>query len=362
MVEPTEVKKEILDRELKEWHSLLQDYKQMQIHDFPICSTESEHKWLKNSDRHASYVTQVVKKDLDTNEQLNLRNDCFKVEKRNTELVPFWANIPTKQRYGGVWLPLEVPYRYYDVLEEWNIKDSKLTKENGEYWVHINVEKEFECFEPKGILALDLGSRWLGVGVCGNDNKPLFVGKKIRTIRGKYQYLRKRMQKKGIDGFAKDKEERKVDYYLHTSTKWIARFAEKNQLAVVVGNVSANGDMGKGRKFNRLANSMPTGKFKQYLKYKCKERGVPFEEVDEAYTTQDCSCCGSREGRPNGKQFTCSNCGLSVHADRNGAMNIKKRGQDKLNLEPMSCSGATLAWLETPEVDIKYAHNWAGDS
>lgn len=229
---------------------------------------------------------------------MNLRNDCFTVEHRDTDLVPFWARIPTKQRRGGVWIPLEVPYRYYDILEEWEIKDSKLTKEDGKFWIHINVKTEVEEYDPDGVIAFDLGSRWTAVGVCGTDNKPLFIGKEIRTIRGKYQHLRRKTQQKGVDGFAENKERRKVDYWLHTTPKWIAEYAAKNQLAVVVGDVSdVNGDTGNDRKMNRRVNTMVHHSFKEYLRYKCAERGVPFEVVDESYTTQDCSRCGHREGR-----------------------------------------------------------------
>ena len=360
MVNPTTVKEQILDAEIEQWRQLLNDYRTMQFHDFPVHHEESMHPWLKTDDRHASYVGQVIKKDLDRDEPLTLRNDAFRIERRDTDLVPYWAKIPTKQRYGGVWVPLEVPYRYYDILEEWTIKDSKLTKEDGDFYVHINVKTEVETYEPRGVIAFDPGSRWTAVGVCGTDNKPLFIGENIRAIRGKHQYLRKQTQQKGIDSFAKDKERRKVDYWLHTTTKWIAEYAEKNRLAVVVGDVSnVSGDTEKGRKMNRKVNTMVSHKFKQYLAYKCAERGVPFDEVDESYTTQDCSRCGHREGRPSTKQFECSKCGLSMHADRNGAINIKQRGLDKHNMGPLSSPGAVLARPETPETDMNYAASTA---
>nr|WP_290443176.1 zinc ribbon domain-containing protein [Acinetobacter towneri] len=34
------------------------------------------------------------------------------------------------------------------------------------------------------------------------------------------------------------------------------------------------------------------------LKYKCENAGVCYEEVNEAYTTQICSCCGSCSSSP----------------------------------------------------------------
>ncbi|OKY78649.1 MAG: IS605 OrfB-like transposable element containing RNAse H-like and Zn finger domain [Candidatus Methanohalarchaeum thermophilum] len=92
---------------------------------------------------------------------------------------------------------------------------------------------------------------------------------------------------------------------------------------------------------------MPTHKFKKYLKYKCNERGVPFVLVDKACTTQPCSRCNERVGRLNNKEFEYPNCGLKIHADRNGAINIKERGLDKLDLEPLPMLWASLTTPKT---------------
>ena len=53
------------------------------------------------------------------------------------------------------------------------------------------------------------------------------------------------------------------------------------------------------------------------LKYKCENAGVCYEEVNEAYTTQTCSCCGSRSSSPKGRaglgirEWQCRECGSS---------------------------------------------------
>jgi transposase len=72
------------------------------------------------------------------------------------------------------------------------------------------------------------------------------------------------------------------------------------------------------------------------LKYKCDDAGAWFEELNEAYSTQDCHICGTRAG-PKGLQglairrWTCPCCGTEHDRDQNAALNIKKCG---------------LAWLE----------------
>ncbi|MGB3916606.1 MAG: transposase [Thiothrix litoralis] len=60
---------------------------------------------------------------------------------------------------------------------------------------------------------------------------------------------------------------------------------------IVVGNVSSSALA----KTTMAKSVLDAGWFmlKTQLKYKAIARSVVFEEVNEAYTTQACSCCGS---------------------------------------------------------------------
>ena len=67
------------------------------------------------------------------------------------------------------------------------------------------------------------------------------------------------------------------------------------------------------------------------LKYKCDHAGNVYEEINEAYTTQACSCCGSiPASSPKGRaglvirEWVCSDCGATHDRDVNAALNIKK--------------------------------------
>jgi len=65
--------------------------------------------------------------------------------------------------------------------------------------------------------------------------------------------------------------------------------------AIFVGNVNAQG-LAK----TKLAKSVLDAgwsAFRTMLKYKSQQAGVWFEEVNEAYTTQTCSCCGTTHDR-----------------------------------------------------------------
>ena len=55
-------------------------------------------------------------------------------------------------------------------------------------------------------------------------------------------------------------------------------------------------------------------------------KGFKLTKIDPAYTSQTCSNCGSIiKSNRNGEFYTC-NCGLTIDADTNAAINILHRG------------------------------------
>src|SRR5690606_27190574 len=95
---------------------------------------------------------------------------------------------------------------------------------------------------------------------------------------------------------------------LHKASTMLVR----NNALIVVGSLSAN----KLVKTKMAKSVLDTGfsKLKTMLKYKCENASVLFEEVNEAYTTQICSCCkrissSSPKGRVDLgiREWTCQN-------------------------------------------------------
>ena len=113
------------------------------------------------------------------------------------------------------------------------------------------------------------------------------------------------------------------DFLHKASTELVRRHG-----AIFVGNVKpfaiAKTGMGK--------SSLDAGwaMFKQQLQYKAVRHGVLFADVNEAYSTQTCSQCGSIEG-PKGlkdlgiRRWTCG-CGAEHDRDVIAAKNIARRG------------------------------------
>ena len=115
--------------------------------------------------------------------------------------------------------------------------------------------------------------------------------------------------------------------FLHKASHRIVRDFDY----IAVGNVNAAG-LAK----TRLAKSVLDAgwsSFRNMLRYKAIARGAWYEEVNERFSTQVCSACGSLpEQRPKRiadlgiREWTCGDCGCVHDRDQNAASNILRVG------------------------------------
>lgn len=192
---------------------------------------------------------------------------------------------------------------------------------HGCWYINLAVDVEAaERPEGKSAVGVDLGLK---------DLAAISDGSKIEHPRW-YQRAQVRLaaaQRANKKRQAKRLHERigaqRADYLHKQSTRLVREHG-----AIFVGNVSpsaiARTRMGKS------SQDAGWSMFKQQLAYKAIRHGVLFAEVNEAYSTQTCSRCGSVEG-PKGvaglgiRGWTCS-CGAVHDRDTNAAMNILARG------------------------------------
>jgi len=78
------------------------------------------------------------------------------------------------------------------------------------------------------------------------------------------------------------------------------------------------------RKQRNRFSTWSKGLLLERLSVKLAEKGIKETIVNPAYTSQVCCKC-NHLGNRNGKEFKCSNCNLSIAADFNASINIKKR-------------------------------------
>lgn len=94
---------------------------------------------------------------------------------------------------------------------------------------------------------------------------------------------------------------------------------------VVIGDVR---DLRKrvnyGSAANQRIHQMASGGVRQMITYKAERLGMQVVLQDEAYTSQECPCCGCRN-KPRNRTYTCTGCGFRFHRDGVGTINIRRK-------------------------------------
>ena len=213
-------------------------------------------------------------------------------------------------------------------LSQYSVKTGSFVEDAcGRWYVCLVVEssKTVKTTSTKAI-GIDLGLK--DIATCSDD-----------TVISNPKFYRKYEQKLGIAQRARNKKRVRALHakigncrkdYLHKSSTMLVK---KNAL-IVVGDLSAK----KLVKTKMAKSVLDTGfsALKTMLKYKCENAGVLFEEVNERFTTQICSCCGEiTTGSPQGRAdlrirvWECE-CGSINQRDLNSAKNILALGHKRL--------------------------------
>lgn len=221
--------------------------------------------------------------------------------------------------YFGVWDSYGLSG--YEFLSASFNEDSR-----GRWYFNVAVRVEAKKSGGKAAVGIDLGLK--EAAVCSDGNR--IEGRFYRKLEQKLGVAQRAGKKDRVRAIhAKIKNQRK-DMLHKFSTALVA-----NNAAIFVGNVSS----AKLVKTKMAKSTLDAGwsALKTMLEYKSHQAGVVFEEVNEAYSTQTCSCCGvisasSPKGRAGLgiREWTCVDCGSTHDRDINAAMNILAAGHSRL--------------------------------
>ena len=169
-------------------------------------------------------------------------------------------------------------------LSKYQIKTGSFVEDaRGRWYVCLVVDSpKTEKSTATKAIGIDLGLK--DIATCSDG-----------TVISNPKFYRQYEQKLGIAQRAKNKKRVRVLHakiancrkdHLHKASTMLVK---KNAL-IVVGDLSAK----KLVKTKMAKSVLDTGfsALKTMLKYKCENAGVLFEEVNERFTTQICSCCG----------------------------------------------------------------------
>lgn len=264
-------------------------------------------------------------------QKLNWRVSNRKSPKYSLGWIPFKARALTYKngqlRFNGINIGLWDSYGLskYELLAGSFNEDSR-----GRWYVNIAVKVKIEEKRvPDGAtsIGIDLGLKTMATYSDGTEfAMPRWYRLSEQSL-GIAQRANKKRRVKAIH--ARIANQRKDAIHKETS-----RLVKKHA-AIFVGNVNA-----KALAKTSMAKSVHDAAwttFRTQLKYKAISHCVVFAEVNEAFSTQMCSCCGSiPPSSPNGRahlgirEWTCSDCGAVHNRDTNAARNILARGHARL--------------------------------
>jgi IS605 OrfB family transposase len=186
------------------------------------------------------------------------------------------------------------------------------------------VQVEVKPSEGTTSVGIDLGLK--DAATCSDGQ--VLASRWYRNAEESLAAVQRAKKKKRVKAIHAKIANRRKDAMHKLSTKLVAGNA-----AIFVGNVSSS----KLVKTRMAKSTLDAGwsMFKTMLEYKSRQAGVVFEEVNESWSTQTCSCCGSIEG-PKGleglsvRRWVCQSCGTAHDRDINAAMNIKAKGLAQL--------------------------------
>jgi IS605 OrfB family transposase len=279
---------------------------------------------------HSQTVQAISKEYVTRRRQFKKRRLAWRKSsgaRRSLGWIPVKASA-LRYRGGQLWYcgqPLSLWDSYG--LHQYELGTGSFSEDSRGRW-YLNVTVKLKMPEKNAAtrsVGIDLGLKDFAALSDGRKVEAHTFYRDLETALAVAQRARKQHRVKALH--AKIANRRK-DALHKLSTTLVREYG-----ALFIGNVN-----GAGLAKTRMAKSVLDAgwsAFRTMLQYKCADAGVWFEEVDEAYSTQTCSCCASRTG-PKGvaglgmREWQCAVCSTVHDRDINAARNILATGLVKV--------------------------------
>ena len=196
-------------------------------------------------------------------------------------------------------------------------------------------------------VGIDLGIKDLAVVSYNNNKSKVYhninKSKKVKYYKSKLKHVqrnlsRKYEKRKSENFYNKEHSKNEVreikkieslsrkltnirDNYIHKITAEIINMLPKR---IVIENLRVS-SMLKDKRLSEEIQEQCFYRFRQYLTYKCEEKGIELVLADRFYpSSKTCSCCGNikKTLRLSDRTYICDKCGLTIDRDLNAAINL----------------------------------------
>ena len=271
--------------------------------------------------------------------------DYAKARKQFKKAKLRWrVSNPQSSKYSLGWIPFKARALQYKAgqiafagqkfslwdsygLADYELRAGSFSEDSrGRWYLNVVVKVQAKGSSATASVGIDLGLKEVAVASNGQRIEGRFY-RKLEADLGIAQRAHKKRRVKAIH--AKIANQRKDA--LHKFSTALVR----ENAAIFVGDVASS----KLVKTKMAKSTLDAGwaSLKTMLEYKSHQAGIVFMEVNEAYSTQTCSCCGNiPASSPKGRvglrirEWTCSDCGAVHDRDVNAARNILAAGHRRL--------------------------------
>ena len=245
-------------------------------------------------------------------------------------------------RFNGRWLSLWDSYG----LSGYDLRAGNFSEDaRGRWYLNVTVKvKKAPRSEGRASVGIDLGLKDFAATSDGQVLEAQRFYRRHEAAIGRAQRARKNKRVAALHAKVRNCRN---DFLHKQSTALVRKYG-----AIFIGNVNASALA----QTNMAKSVLDAGwsAFRTMLQYKCDSAGVWFEEVDERYSTQTCSCCTSRTG-PTGqkalgvREWACTVCRASHQRDVNAAKNILRMGLLSMEQAFATAAGQAAVNEASPE-------------
>lgn len=208
-----------------------------------------------------------------------------------------------------------------------------LILQNGVFYLLATLDlPEPPITPPKEFIGVDLGIINIAVDSSGEQ----FSGEHVEQVRQKYFIQRKTLQSTGTKSSKQKlqrlskKESRFRRDVNHQISRTLVNKAKDTGNGIVLEDLTGIRKRVTVRKKQRARHAgWSFFQLRSFISYKAKLAGVLVQLVNPKYTSQRCSHCGytAKHNRKTQAEFVCQECGFSLHADHNAALNLSVMGR-----------------------------------
>ncbi|WP_199725816.1 RNA-guided endonuclease TnpB family protein [Nocardiopsis sp. Huas11] len=218
-------------------------------------------------------------------------------------------------------------------LAEHRRGESDLVKRDGKWFLVATIDiAEPQVFEPRDWIGVDRGIVNLATTSDGHNYQGRRLGRYRRWQARKRAELQAKRTRSAVQLLKRRarREARHAAHVNHKVSKTVVAVAERTGRGIALEQLQGIRErVTVSRDQRARLSSWPFHQLGAFIAYKARRSGVPYLEVDPAYTSQKCPVpwCGhtARNNRPTRDTFHCRRCGFAGPADVVAGINVRDR-------------------------------------